>query len=92
MNALTHAALVALLAGASACQSAYYGIQEKFGVHKRDILDDRVEEGRDAQEAATEQVQSALEAFKAVEDFDGGDLEDIYDELNGAYERSASKV
>ena len=92
MNALTHAALVALLAGASACQSAYYGIQEKLGVHKRDILVDRVEEGRDAQEAAKEQFQSALEAFKAVEDFDGGDLEEVYDELNGEYERSVSKV
>lgn len=92
MKALACPALLALLAGASACQSAYYGIQEKLGVHKRDILVERVEEGRDAQEAAKEQFQSALEAFKSVEDFDGGDLEDVYDELNGEYERSVSKV
>jgi hypothetical protein len=92
MNALTRTALFALLAGASACQSAYYGIQEKLGVHKRDILVDRVQEGRDAQEEAKEQFQSALEAFKAVESFDGGDLEEVYDELNGEYERSVSKV
>jgi hypothetical protein len=92
MNALARAALVALLVASSACQSAYYGIQEKFGVHKRDILVDRVEEGRDAQEAAKEQFQSALEAFKAVESFDGGDLEDVYDDLNGEYEKAESRV
>jgi hypothetical protein len=92
MNAQRCTALAALVFGASACQSAYYGLQEKFGVHKRDILVDRVEEGRDAQEEAKEQFQSALEAFQAVESFDGGDLEEVYDELNGEYERSVSKV
>jgi len=92
MNAPARMALALLLAAAGSCQSAYYGIQEKFGVHKRDILVDRVEEGREAQEAAKEQFQSALDAFKAVESFDGGDLEEVYDELNGEYQVAESRV
>ena len=39
------------------CQKAYYGTMEKFGVHKRDIMVDRVEEARDSQQEAKEQVQ-----------------------------------
>ncbi|MEN8232871.1 MAG: DUF2959 family protein, partial [Thermodesulfobacteriota bacterium] len=37
------------------CQKAYYNTMEKFGVHKRDIMVDRVEEARDSQEEAKEQ-------------------------------------
>ena len=35
---------------ASGCQSAYYAAMEKVGVEKRDILVDRVEDAKDAQE------------------------------------------
>ncbi|KPK35247.1 MAG: DNA repair protein, partial [Nitrospira bacterium SG8_35_1] len=45
------------------CQKAYYSTMEKFGVHKRDIMVDRVEEARDSQQEAKEQFQSALEQF-----------------------------
>ena len=48
------------------CRSAYYKTMETFGVQKRHILVDRVEEGRDAQEKASEQFQTALEVFKDV--------------------------
>lgn len=85
------AALVLVL-GTAACRSAYYGTLEAFGVHKRDVLVDRVEEGRDAQEAAKEQFQSALEAFRAVEDFDGGALEQLYTKLQREYDESERKV
>jgi ElaB/YqjD/DUF883 family membrane-anchored ribosome-binding protein len=81
-------ALLALIG----CQSAYYRTMETFGVHKRDLLVDRVEEGRDAQNAAKEQFQSALEAFREVSDFKGGDLEKVYDKLKAEYERSADRV
>jgi len=73
-----------------ACSSAYYKTMESFGVEKRDILVDRVEEARDAQDSASEQFASALEQFRATVDFDGGDLEDIYDRLNSEYESSAA--
>jgi len=76
----------------SACQSAYYSTMEKFGVHKRDILVDRVEEGRDAQKEAKEKIVDALEAFRAVADFDGGELEDVYGKLKSRYESSADAV
>ena len=33
----------------SSCSSAYYSAMEQLGVHKRDILVDRVEEARDSQ-------------------------------------------
>lgn len=83
--------LLALLA-LSACSSTYYSAMEKVGFEKRDILVDRVEEARDAQEDAGEQFASALEQFRATVNFDGGDLEDIYDKLNAEYEDSVDEA
>jgi Skp family chaperone for outer membrane proteins len=77
-----------LLLSLAACQSAYYGTAEKFGIHKRDILADRVEASRDAQSEARETFQSALEQLSALIDYDGGDLEKIYSRTNSSYERS----
>ena len=48
------------------CAKVYYGTMEKFGVHKRDILIDSVEDARDAQSDAQEQFKSALEQFSVV--------------------------
>lgn len=79
---------VAFLAG---CQSAYYSSMEYFGKHKRDILVDRVEDARDSQEEAKEQFASALERFTTVMDFSGGDLEQHYDRLNTAFDRSVAR-
>lgn len=75
-----------------ACSSAYYKTMEGLGIEKRDILVDRVESARDAQDDAGEQFVSALEQFRAVVNFDGGDLEKMYDRLNGEYERSAAEA
>lgn len=72
----------------SACQSAYYGAWEKFGVHKRDILVDRVEDARESQEDGQKQFQSALEQFKSVVAFEGGALEERYQKLNAEYQAS----
>jgi hypothetical protein len=71
-----------------ACQSAYYSAMEKAGIHKRDILVDRVEEAKDTQEEAKEQFKNALEKFKSVRQFDGGELETVYNSLNDEYETS----
>ena len=71
-----------------ACQSAYYEAAEKVGYHKRDILVDRVEASRDAQQDAEEQFQSALEQLSQLTNFDGGDLEDIYEDMADQYEDS----
>lgn len=76
-----------LLAG---CDSAYLGVMEKFGVHKRDILVDRVQAAQKAQEEGQAQFKDALAQFKAVIGFKGGDLEKAYDKLNDEYEDSVS--
>ncbi len=85
MRFWTMAVICALAVG---CQSAYYSAAEQVGIHKRDILVDRVEDSSKAQKDAEEQFQSALEHFSAVVNFDGGELEDIYEDLNDEYEDS----
>ncbi|TNE79275.1 MAG: DUF2959 domain-containing protein, partial [Gammaproteobacteria bacterium] len=70
------------------CESAYYGAWEKVGVHKRDILVDRIEDTRAAQEDAQEQFRDALQQYRAVVDFDGGDLDTHYRRLDAEYQDS----
>ncbi|WP_299019950.1 DUF2959 domain-containing protein [uncultured Photobacterium sp.] len=72
----------------SGCQSAYYSAMESVGVHKREIMVDRVEEATEAQQDAQQQFTSALEALKALTQFDGGELEDMYNRINDQYEAS----
>ncbi len=76
----------------SGCETAYYGTMEKLGYHKRDLMVNRVESARDAQEDAKEEFESALEKFSSVLQFDGGALEDKYDQLKNAYDRSAARA
>ncbi|KAA1150746.1 MULTISPECIES: DUF2959 domain-containing protein [Pseudoalteromonas] len=70
------------------CQSAYYSAMEKVGVHKRDILIDRVEETKDSQQESQEEFKSALERLTTLIDFNGGELQDTYNQLNDDYESS----
>ncbi|MEM9385532.1 MAG: DUF2959 domain-containing protein [Pseudomonadota bacterium] len=87
---LAASACLALLLGA--CSTVYYDTLEQFGVHKREILVDRVEDARASQVDAAEQFTTALEKFRSVVDFDGGDLERLYNDLNRELERSESKA
>jgi hypothetical protein len=82
----------ALLCLLVSCSSVYYDTMEKFGVHKRDILIDRVVEANDAQEEAKQQFSSALEQFNSVVNFDGGELQDSYESLNTALEESEARA
>ena len=75
-----------------ACSSAYYKTMEGLGIEKREILVDRVEEARDAQDSASEQFASALDQFRSTVNFDGGDLEETYDRLNAEYEKSVDEA
>ena len=77
------AAVLLLIAG---CGNPYYGAMEKVGVHKRDIMVDRVESARDAQQDAQEQFKSALEQFDSVVSLEETDLKKAYDQLNDEYE------
>ena len=58
----------------------------------RDLLVDRVEDARDTQQETIEEFQTAMEKFKAVTGFEGGELEAQYEKLNAAYERSADQA
>ncbi|MCO7190734.1 DUF2959 domain-containing protein [Pseudoalteromonas rubra] len=69
----------------SACQSAYYAAWEKVGVHKREILVDRVENTKEAQQATQQEFQSALERLTTLINFDGGELQSVYQQLNDDY-------
>ncbi|WP_193075581.1 DUF2959 domain-containing protein [Pseudomonas sp. FME51] len=79
------ALLVAVLAG---CQSAYYGAMEKVGVHKRDIMVNRVKSVQEAQTDAKEQFESALAQFRSIIQIKDQDLAARYDRLNDEYEDS----
>ncbi len=84
-------AMVTVLAASvavSACQSAYYAAAEQVGYHKREILVDRVEDARDAQADAGEQFESAQAHLLSLIDFDGGELQRVYEELADEYEAS----
>lgn len=72
----------------SGCQSAYYAAMEKVGVHKRDILIDRVEEARDAQQESQQQFKDALDQLSQLINFDGGQLQSVYEQLNDEYTAS----
>lgn len=87
----TATALLVVL-GLLSCQSAYYGTMEAFGVHKREILVDRVEEARDEQKEAKEQFQSTLKRFQELTGHQGGDLEALYEKLKSEYEDCESEA
>jgi hypothetical protein len=80
--------LPVLLLSLNGCRTMYYGAMEKLGVHKRDIMMDRVKEARTSQQEAKEQFLTAMEQFKGLVDFQGGDLEREYNKLNATLQRS----
>lgn len=76
----------------TACSSMYYSTMEKFGVHKREILVDRVQEARDTQNEAKQQFLTAMEQFKSIVNFQGGDLEDQYNKLSATLKKSEGEA
>ncbi len=70
----------------------YYGALESAGIPKRELMVHRVEKARDTQEETKEQFKTALEQFTAVTNFDGGDLEVVYNQLNDEYEASVDQA
>ena len=61
---------------------------DTFYSEPRDVLVNRVEAARDVQQETAEEFKSALERFKEVTQFDGGDLEAKFNKLNAAFEDS----
>ncbi|MDX9873332.1 MAG: DUF2959 domain-containing protein [Spongiibacteraceae bacterium] len=81
------AGLLTVLIG---CESAYYRGMERLGIHKRDILVDRVEEVQEAQQEGQEQFRSALEQFRALVSVDAGELDETYKKLDAEYRDSVA--
>jgi hypothetical protein len=88
----TRALMLSVAVSAVACSPIYYGTMERFGVEKRDILQSRIQDGRDDQQEAKEQFRSALEAFQVETGFQGGDLEEVYDRLKGELEQCEARA
>ncbi len=86
------AGLLALSLLMTACSTAEFALKEKLGIHKREILVDRVEDARDSQQEAKEQFASALEEFSAVLNFQGGTLEKKYKQLQATLDRSEDRA
>lgn len=90
---LTGVLMVAMAGGCQATREAYYNAWESFGGYaKRERLVDNVKAARQEQVAAKEQFATALEQFKSVVNFEGGNLEAMYNKLNKEYERSESQA
>ena len=81
-----------LILALTGCSSMYYGAMEKVGIHKRDIMVDRVKSARDTQGEAKKQFLTAMEQFKSVVNFQGGNLEREYNRLNAALKESEAKA
>ncbi len=85
--------ILATLVGCQTTREAYYNAWENFGGYaKRERLVDYVKKASAEQTEAKEQFTSALEQFKSVVNFDGGDLEKMYNKLNKEYEACASQA
>jgi chromosome segregation ATPase len=87
-SGMAAAALAALLG----CQKTYYTMLEQVGVEKRELLAKRVGRAKESQQEAQKEFRDALEKFQAVTGHRGGDLEDRYDRLRNAYERSEERA
>jgi len=85
------AALMALLM-LSGCATVQYAGYEKLGIHKRDILVDRVEDARDAQQDTKEEFVSAYDNFRNLVGSEGGDLEKKYKKLSAELEAAESST
>jgi len=76
----------------SGCSSAYLGALESIGIPKREVMKFRVQKARETQQETKEQFKTAMEQFTALTNFQGGDLEVVYNKLNAEYEASKKKV
>jgi len=84
--------IVSAILSLTGCSSAYYNTMEKVGIHKRDILVDRVESAQEAQVDAQEQFKSALDQFASVVQLEESDLKKAFERLNDEYEESESSA
>jgi ElaB/YqjD/DUF883 family membrane-anchored ribosome-binding protein len=78
-----------LMAG---CRNVVYSAYEKVGVYKRDLLKKRVISARDEEKGAQQEFKDALTRLKELTNFEGGDLEKHYRQLQSDYDDASSRV
>lgn len=76
------------LAACSTVEKAQYAAWEKVGVHKRDILVDRIEDTAAAQEETKQQFKSAYDELASIVNIDDKGLASQYERIASAYEKS----
>jgi len=87
--------LILVSLGLSACgtvQKVQYSALEKVGIHKRDILVDRIEETSQVQEQTKTQFKSAYEELAGLVQIKDGGLESKYKRMAKAVEASKDKA
>lgn len=84
--------LLTILLPGVGCTRMYYSVLDKLGKEKRDILVSRIVDGRKDQEKAREQIKTTMEAFKDLTGFEGGNLERVYNKLDGEYKDSKNRA
>ena len=96
MKRLPAALALVLAFGAAAplagCSSVYYSAWELVGREKRDLLRSSLTAMVDDQQDAGQTFKTALERVKALNGFQGGNLEAEYDKLKGAYDDAESSA
>ena len=88
-------AIIALTLSLSACgvaQKAQYSALEKFGIHKRDVLVDRIEKTTISQEETKQQFQSAYEELAGLVKVDDQGLEKKYKKMAASVDKGESKA
>ena len=74
------------------CREVVYSAYEKVGVYKRDLLKKRVVSARDEEKGAQQEFKDALTRLKELTNFEGGDLEKQYRQLQSNYDDASVRV
>jgi paraquat-inducible protein B len=86
------ATVIVTVISLTGCQTAYYATWEKLGKEKRHLLRDNIQKTSKEQEEASEQFKDVLTQIKEIYGFDGGELEDAYNNLKSGYEDSETRA
>jgi len=84
--------LVLSLSACGTTQNIKYSALEKVGIHKRDILVDRIKDTSNAQEKTKEEFKSAYQELSSLVNVQDSGLEKKYNKLKDAVESSEDRT
>jgi len=84
--------IVLSLSACGTTQNLKYSALEKVGIHKRDILVDRIKDTSTAQEKTKQEFQSAYQQLSGLVDVQDNGLEKKYNKLKKAVEESEERT